>query len=93
MIKNCINCRYSEVPLFAGPCNECKDEYSKWEERVQTNADRIRAMSDEELAGLMFDLVADCQFCPAKDRELYCLVSKETCRSAWCDWLKREATE
>ena len=58
-----------------------------------TNADRIRAMSDEELAELMFDLVANCQFCPAKDREFYCMVSKETCKAAWFNWLKKEAEE
>ena len=58
-----------------------------------TNADRIRAMSDEELAELMFDL-ADCYYCPNNDREEYgCSDSKERCVATWIAWLKKEATE
>lgn len=38
---------------------------SNCENKVQTNADRIRAMSDEELAAFMFSMV-DCVSCQNK---------------------------
>jgi hypothetical protein len=47
----------------------------------QTNADRIRKMSDEELAE-WHEI-----YCPGReDIDLAC--TKESCRDCWLDWLK-----
>lgn len=58
MRKNCETCKHDslETPI----CDECyntSDAPTKWEPaahyKPDTNADRIRAMSDEELAELL----------------------------------------
>ena len=53
-----------------------------------TNADRIRAMSDEELAVWMVQWT-DCYECVARTRG--CCQSDESCASSICNWLKQEA--
>ena len=63
------------------------------DDAVKTNADRIRSMTDEELAEFeMQD--GDCppermypDSCPNCDR-----VTPKVCYDCWLDWLKREAT-
>ena len=59
-----------------------------------TNADRIRAMTDEELAAFLSNLSSDgCEYggCPARDG--YEAFSDKTCKEQMKKWLKREATE
>lgn len=53
----------------------------------QTNADRIRSMTDEELAEL-FWIRADCKLCPNK--ETHC---SDDCRKHWLDWLRQEVSD
>ena len=54
----------------------------------RTNADRIRAMTDEELAKWIADIYPDCP--PGYN----CDSSRVTdCCDCWLDWLKQEATE
>jgi len=55
-----------------------------------TNADSIRAMTDEELAEWL-DKHVECMGhdCPA---DKHCGVA-ESCKQAWLDWLKAEVTE
>jgi len=56
---------------------------------VATNADRIRAMSDEELAEVL-----DGSICPQGYNQLgECEASKEICHDCWLDWLKQEAAD
>ncbi len=59
MKKNCDNCKYDAWDyVYAKPCSNCitkgEGEPSYWEAsenyKPMTNADRIRAMTDEELA-------------------------------------------
>ena len=56
--------------------------------KPQTNADRIRAMSDEELADLMAT-ICDCVRCPAKRM---CIKSK-SCRECLLEYLRKPVTE
>lgn len=53
-----------------------------------TNANRIRAMSDKELASWINDH-ADCN-CRCEAWKDGCMVSDSTCMTAWLDWLKEE---
>lgn len=53
-----------------------------------TNADRIRNMSDAEIADFLCDIGECDRRCPAKIDD--CIFSDSTCRSAWLDWLRRE---
>lgn len=56
----------------------------------QTNADRIRAMTDEELADT-FETIG----CPQDDARFPCAYpdgrDEELCQKCWLDWLKEEA--
>ena len=63
-MATCNICKYAGTPSYKSPCSECKG-FSKYEyEKPQTNADRIRAMSDEELAEDICDVLM-CAQCPA----------------------------
>ena len=51
MKHGCDNCKYRFFPVTRSPCDNCAmsgDKYSEW--TAQTNADRIRSMTDEALA-------------------------------------------
>ena len=57
-MPDCISCVGAGTPTYKYPCCECRG-YSKYEakqavaDKPKTNGDRIRAMSDEELADLL----------------------------------------
>ena len=66
----CETCDYANRPPYKSPCSECDktmgSPFCCYEhEEKPTNADRIRAMSDEELAAFMFSMV-DCVSCQNK---------------------------
>ena len=56
----------------------------------QTNADRIRSMSDEELSEFIGKF-CDCQLgdCPITTSPYNC--SENGCKGSWLKWLKRKA--
>ena len=55
---------------------------------IVTNANKIRSMTDEELAELAFELV-DCCYCPLRAK---CDTEEDTgCTKLWMEWLKQEA--
>lgn len=47
-----------------------------------TNADRIRSMTDEELAEFLAQTG-----CRRADDDMYCLMQRR-CKDCWLDWLK-----
>lgn len=54
--------------------------------KPMTNADRIRSMTDEELAALFKD-----HFCPMLiGADMDC---QNSCEKCWLDWLKQEARD
>lgn len=63
----------------------------------QTNADRIRAMSDEELADWLCPLT-DCVRCYARDNDddydmRPCYTGEMSCEKFWLKWLKKEVDD
>ena len=70
-------------------CRQCADfewckeheECGLFKQKPQTNADRIRAMTDEELALFIHNVEAQ-----AAETELVSYVNE------WFDWLKQEAS-
>ena len=51
MEKDCYNCRFEHYLADEIPCIHCGiDGREYWLPKAKTNADRIRAMTDEELA-------------------------------------------
>lgn len=66
-------------------------EWRKWNAmhtKPITNADRIRAMADEELVEIFAK--NDCGYCRIHD---FCFAkgSAINCEDVWLDWLKQEA--
>ena len=64
----------------------------------KTNADKIRSMSDEELAKFLRELT-DCVRCTAWDKEKHgdvwnqrpCYTGEIPCKEMWLRWMKEEA--
>lgn len=98
-MKTCENCKYSEPMVGALACMGQKgmpyvrptDSCDRWKTMKQTNADRIRAMSDEELAVICEDGCPPNHECPPMDREE--IGKKSACQQCWLDWLKQEVSE
>ena len=90
--NKCINrneCKMREPTANVGACY-CYEYDPRF-----TNAERIRAMSDEELAEFLIQNRGGCR---ALTTESYvCDFYKDDlntdCKSCWLDWLKQEATE
>ena len=59
--------------------------------QISSNADRIRAMSDEELAEWMA-INTDCFFCKVKNKNI-CSLDEGTCTEEWLSWLKAPVEE
>lgn len=57
------------------------------EDRKQSNADRVRAMTDESLA----DYHAKMCGCPPGHDPIFCGMATIGCKGCWFDWLKQEA--
>lgn len=110
MEKHCWNCanHKKETNKFSDECEKCvtavlengeQTDPSHWREKPQTYADRIRAMSDEELADMIFkygidDKIAFCKEL-AKCQKLIELDrlnpwGKE-CKKCMLEWLKQPA--
>lgn len=68
---DCVGCSYSD------PFKQPK----------QTNADRIRNMTDEELVEYLYG-ICDCDHADVPCKE-HC--GEMPCRDAWMKWLKQEA--
>ena len=87
MGKRCGNCAngiwlkgMDAVPEVCLECKYVHAEPSNWKEKVQTNADRIRAMNDEELAVFLEQTQADVAF---NNKSKYAF--------EWERWLKQPA--
>lgn len=94
-----LNIKFDEK-LMVETANRVLDEYEyngktirEWADLIanpKTNADRIRSMTDEELAEFMCHNVSNgtvnCAFCAAAE---FCRMG----HNGWLDWLREEATD
>lgn len=86
-----------EYPCIHWDDGKCKhfsdDQTTSWciespcTAQTMSNADRIRAMSDEELAD-WFDKNIDCYLCPV----VKCIIG-QPCKALMLEWLKQPAEE
>ena len=91
----CETCDYANRPPYKSPCSECDktmgSPFCCYEhEEKPTNADRIRAMSDEELADALQKFciaMVDCSDCPLYD--FGC--PKNSIFNYWIEWLQQPA--
>lgn len=62
-MAECKTCKHKGTNTHI--CDECASDYSMYEKKIVTNADRIRSMTDEELADFIDYNEVDCaRFCP-----------------------------
>lgn len=96
--RDCDDCNYCELEPAEEPCKSCNatDEgFTNWKKRehpTMTNADRIRSMSDEELAQFLCDFRscdADKHPCDGCKAERNC----HTGHAGMIDWLQQPAEE
>ena len=92
--NNCANgawiCKESALPEVCLHCNFLSDgSPSEWKPNVATNADRIRAMTDEELVELLCGGYGgfDCSTCKIGDQRKCDMECKEHCKL----WLQQPA--
>ena len=89
--RNCANGKWlTTKEAVSEICLECKyvfGEPSNWKEKVMTNADRIRAMGDEELAKLLLDGCRGSK-CSEQPQNEWGSVNCFNCRT---EWLKQPA--
>ena len=90
MLMCCLSCAKADSCEQA---DRVEDYCINHEERPMTNADRIRQMSDEELARFI-NFHTDCENCPAARvcEDNYAL-SSDVCMAGIQKWLKQEVTE
>ena len=90
-------CAAAACPLFG----DCISEWRAAFEKPPTNADRIRAMSDEELAKILIgvmDIDDKIHFCKNKPECEKLLDADDGVPAEWCEacmreWLQRPAEE
>lgn len=73
------NCQYNSNSRDDEPCCGCDNR--------KTNADRIRSMSDEELADILFDSCMDHIEVSSCER----MFKKDSCKECVLNWLQSEA--
>ena len=93
MCKNCMWVYHMVAHNPTAPCENCKD-YDKWQTMKQTNADRIRSMTDEELAVWM-DAVSKAWYDEGytKETDEPLMSPYPSTASTWATWLKQEAKD
>lgn len=78
----CEECKHSTSPIWEEPCYDCICHMGiHYDPIPRTNADRIRAMSDEELARWIADELIEPGY-----------YEGDTCYKAWLKWLKEAPT-
>lgn len=99
-MKGCNNCNHAVWIHARNPipeiCLECRyvsvngeKEPSNWEPTSHTNADRIRAMTDTELAKACCEYI-DCMACPCG---VDCIQVGKSCEKRMLEWLQQPAQE
>lgn len=88
---DCTNCKHLEYMIHSKVCPNCF-KGDRWEPIPKTNADRIRAMTDEELAELMEDK-GDCPPIECPHDGEGAKVTRLDCKACWLDWLKQEVAD
>lgn len=84
-MAGCATCLHKNV--HPNVCEDCLGG-THYKSKIKTNADRIRSMTDEELAEFFAP-----RGCPWVILEETCPESGTTCNKCWLNWLKQESKE
>ena len=89
-MSNCSDCKNNGTQICSVCCSYqgCPD---RWEAKPTTNADRIRNMTDEELADWLW-IRCGCSYCLGFENRK-CRLSRRdnACKEYWLEWLRQEA--
>lgn len=89
-MTDCKTCKYKGTNTHI--CDECASYYSMYEKKIVTNADRIRSMTDEELAEFLDNNVPDCaRLCPDFKAGCSWTCSHNQGKDFLLKWLQSEA--
>ena len=88
--QGCDNCGNQGKSMFDYPCFECTHNRAKDHWKPMTNADKIRNMSDEELADILFD---DCTIKMGLETCKYLDCDGHDCKKCVFEWLQAEVKE
>ena len=87
-MSECDKCKYERKKGFEQPCNMCarlRNLEDMFEPKSKTNADRIRSMTDEELARLLCEAsICKPTYCPAYD----CCINH---KGSMYEWLQKDS--
>ena len=86
--KKCAHESYCDMAAFGGhvpPITAC----SKFKKRTKTNADKIRSMTDEEMAEFLTPV--KCVDCHLLDCGVGEIGNNKTCEERVLEWLKQDA--
>lgn len=86
--NGCSGCKYEHLKGSEKPCCDCANMHMDKYEPI-TNADRIRNMSDEELA----EWINTKNICEQCTYEPESLCMKEPCTNGILKWLQSEAEQ
>lgn len=86
-MSRCDSCKYP-YDIRKWPCEDCL-QGDRYEAKPHTNADRIRAMTDEELAEFLQKNRGGCKALTTKSY----VCDNTDCKACWLDWLKQEVEE
>ena len=87
---DCDVCINGKMPSYSDTCVECG--LSRKNYKPITNADRLRSMSDEELAEWLVTVpMSHEEVCPNPMPKECRGGDRGTCIQCWLDWLKKEA--
>ena len=85
----CDDCYYSKLDDNKEPCNSCiatVDGFTNWRKAPQTRAEKIRSMSDEELAKFIQE-----PFCDKRTLDECTISYCGVCDQCVLDWLQQPA--
>lgn len=90
-MEYCSRCKYRDKREHEEPCAGCIHNAVE-NFKPMTNADRIRAMTDEELADFMYDTATgnECCICGYKEGWHCKKESDKPCSDGVLTWLKAE---
>ena len=91
-LEICSKCRFERESEYGCRCSKCITSSDFTEFVPKTNADRIRAMSDEELAELLAKFTTICEMCIHLNENCMTMAD-DRCREGILQWLKSEAKE
>lgn len=88
-MAGCATCLHKNV--HPNVCSDCLCG-THYKPRIKTNADRIRAMTEEGLANAIVKTYGEGGICPPNHTHVFCVLDGG-CDKCWLDWLKQEVDD